>query len=85
MGMLFFSENYVEMLPMFAFIISMEKYVSESTENCAIVYPYFWGDSNVDAYIYFENGKAILSPQVKSTSDVNVALMESTIVCLDQK
>ncbi|MDQ1167739.1 hypothetical protein [Flavobacterium sp. SORGH_AS_0622] len=84
-GLLFFSENYVEMLPMLAFIVSMEKFVTESTENRAIVYPYFWGDSNVDAYIYFENGKAVLSPQVKSTSDVNVALMENTIVCLDQK
>ena len=84
-GLLFFSENYVEMLPMLAFIVSMEKFVTESTENRAIVYPYFWGDSNVDAYIYFENGKAVLSPQVKSISDVNAALMENTIVCLDQK
>lgn len=85
LGMLFFSENYIEMLPMFSFIISMEKYVSENPENRAIVFPYFWGDTHVHAYIYFEEGKAILSPQIKSTSDVKAEIMENTKICLDQK
>ena len=84
-GMMFFSENYTEMLPMFAFIISLEKYVTESPENMAIVFPFFWGDNDVSAYIYFENGKALLSPKVQSTADVNPDLMNKTTEYLNKK
>ncbi|MHC0446778.1 hypothetical protein ACWA1F_15310 [Flavobacterium sp. 3-218] len=84
-GMLFFSENFVEMLPMFSFIISMEKYITESAENRAIVFPFFWGDQDVSAYIYFENGKAILSSTVQNTSDVNSKIMQQTTDYLNKK
>lgn len=84
-GMMFFSENFVEMMPMFAFIISMEKYVSESAENQAIVFPFFWGDDGVNAYIYFENGKAILSPKVQILKDIDSNFVEETKAFLDKK
>lgn len=84
-GMMFFSENFVEMIPMFAFIISMEKYVSESAENSAIVFPFFWGDSDVSAFISFENGKAILSPKVQTLNDVDSNFVEQTKEFLNNK
>ncbi|MBE8727267.1 hypothetical protein [Flavobacterium hungaricum] len=84
-GMMFFSENYVEMIPMFAFIISLEKYVIESTENYAVVFPFFWGDDGVNAYIYFENGKAILSPKVQVLKDIDSKFVEQTKDFLNKK
>jgi hypothetical protein len=84
-GMMFFSENYLEMLPMFAFIISMEKYVSESSENTAVVFPFFWGDTGVHAFIYFENEKAILSPTVQTTADINSDLLQQITKYLNKK
>ncbi|MBO9582637.1 MAG: hypothetical protein J7574_00610 [Flavobacterium sp.] len=84
-GMMFFSENYVEMIPMFAFIISLEKYVSESAENKAIVFPFFWGDDDVNAYVYFENGKAVLSPKVQTLKDVDSNFVEQTKAFLNKK
>lgn len=84
-GMMFFSENYVEMIPMFAFIISLEKYVTESPENYAVVFPFFWGDDGVNAYIYFENGKAVLSPKVQVLKDINLEFVEQTNEFLNKK
>jgi hypothetical protein len=84
-GMMFFSENFTEMLPMFAFIISLEKYVSESTENMAIVFPFFWGDDAVHAYINFEDGNAILSPKVQTLKDINPETVEKTKDYLNKK
>ncbi|MEN2402123.1 hypothetical protein GKZ90_0020200 [Flavobacterium sp. MC2016-06] len=84
-GMIFFSENYIEMLPMFAFIISMENYLSESSENIAVVFPFFWGDSNVHAFITFEDNKAILSTKIRTTDDVNPALLDKAKEYLNKK
>lgn len=84
-GMMFFSENYQEMIPMFAYIISLEKYVTESAENQAIIFPFFWGDDGVNAYIYFENGKAVLSPKVQILEDVASNFVAETKEYLDKK
>ncbi|SFD38898.1 hypothetical protein [Flavobacterium phragmitis] len=84
-GIMFFSENYLEMLPMFAFIISLEKYVSESPENRAIVFPFFWGDNGVHVYIHFEEGKAILSATVQTTYDISPEMLTYTKEYLNKK
>jgi len=84
-GMMFFSENFVEMIPMFAFIISMEKYVTESTENKAIVFPFFWGDNAVHAYIEFKDGKAVLSPKAQTLKDIDPDFLEKTKDFLNKK
>ncbi len=84
-GMMFFSENYIEMLPMFAYIISLEKYVTESTENMAIVFPFFWGDNGVHAYTYFEKGKAILSPSVQTTDNIKSEMLQDIKEYLNKK
>lgn len=84
-GMIFFSENYVEMLPMFTFIISLKKYVSESPENMAVVFPFFWGDTDVHAYIHFEKSNAILSPTVQTTNDIDPEVLNLTKDYLNKK
>jgi len=84
-GMMFFSENYTEMIPMFAFIISLEKYINESSENKAIIFPFFWGDNDVQAFISFENEKAILSPKVQTLNDVDSKFLEQTTEFLNNK
>ncbi|WP_406844632.1 hypothetical protein [Flavobacterium soyae] len=84
-GMMFFSQNFTEMIPMFAFIISLDKYVIESTENQAIVFPFFWGDNAVHAYIYFEDEKAILSPKAQTLKDVDPNFIEQTKDFLNKK
>ncbi|WP_343695827.1 hypothetical protein [Flavobacterium sp.] len=84
-GMMFFSENFVEMIPMFAYIISLEKYVIESSENMAIVFPFFWGDNAVHAYVDFKDGKAILNPKVQTLKDVNPKILEETKAYLNNK
>ncbi|KRD11710.1 hypothetical protein ASE21_08400 [Flavobacterium sp. Root901] len=84
-GMMFFSQNFTEMLPMFAFIISLEKFVTESEENMAIVFPFFWGDDAVHAYITFENGKGILSTEAQILKDINPKVIEMTKKYLNEK
>ncbi|GIQ61284.1 hypothetical protein Flavo103_44190 [Flavobacterium collinsii] len=85
LGILLFSENYLEMLPMLAFIKSMEAYVTESIDNFAIVYPFFWGDTNVDVFIKFKDGKALLDSKVQSTDDIDTVLLETTSGYLNNK
>lgn len=85
LGIIFFSENYLEMLPMFAFVISLEKYISESTDNLAIVYPFFWGDSHVSAYINFEEGIASFNNKIQTTADVNPEILNSVTAYLSKK
>ncbi|MFD2940971.1 hypothetical protein [Flavobacterium notoginsengisoli] len=84
-GMMFFAENYLDILPMASFIISLEKYVIESSENTAIVFPFFWGDKNVLFFIHFEKGKAILSPSTQSTDDINPEMFNYTKEYLNKK
>ncbi len=61
-GIIMCSENYSEILPLLVFCESLSSYKLPSLDDFAIIYPFFWGDSNVMAYAtYPENGFA-LSP-----------------------
>nr|WP_294783860.1 hypothetical protein [uncultured Flavobacterium sp.] len=84
-GIIMFGENYLEMIPMFAFIISLQNYIIESPENKAFVFPYFWGDRGVHAFIEFKENKAILNPNVQSTEELNPDLLNNAIEYLDKK
>lgn len=84
-GIIFFSENFSEMLPMFAFITSIENYITESKDNLAIVYPFFWGDSNVSAYLNFEGGKALFNSKIQTTTDVDPEILNSVTEYLTKK
>lgn len=84
-GIIFFSENYSEMLPMLSFVLSMEKYATESKDNLAIVYPFYWGDSQVLAYINFEGEKALLNSKIQTIADVDPEILNSVAEYLTKK
>lgn len=85
MGIIFFSESFSEMLPMFAFITSMENYITENKDNLAIVYPFFWGDSDVSAYLNFKEGKALFNSKIQTTTDVDPEILNSVTEYLTKK
>ena len=41
LGIIFFSENYAEMIPTIAFILSLSDYKENNPDDFVIVYPYF--------------------------------------------
>ncbi len=61
-GIIMCSENYTEILPLLVFCESVFPHTKVSADDFAIIYPYFWGDSNVMAYMRFGPEGAALSP-----------------------
>jgi len=68
-GIIMCSENYSEILPLLVFCESVFTYKSFSSHDFAIIYPYFWGYSNVMAYMTFTQNGFVLS-LADSVSDV---------------
>ena len=68
-GIILCSENYGEILPLLAFCESIFSYKLFSAHDFAIVYPYFWDDSHVMAYMTFAQDGAVLTT-AKSVTDV---------------
>lgn len=60
-GIIMCSENYSEILPLLVFCESIVSYKLPSPHDFAIVYPYFWGDSNVMAYMLFAQDGAVVT------------------------
>lgn len=69
-GIIEFGENYLEIIPQLAFALSIIEYKTFSPDDFAIVYPYFWGDSGVMAYIRYEQDRAILLPDIHELNQV---------------
>ena len=57
-GIILCSENYDDILPLIAFCANLAPHTRPSADNFAIIYPYFWGDSELMLYLTFEDGKA---------------------------
>ena len=68
-GIIMCSENYTEILPLLVFCESIFPYKTFSPHDFAIIYPYFWGDSNVMAYMTFAQEGFVLS-LAESVEDV---------------
>jgi hypothetical protein len=68
-GIIMCSENYSEILPLLVFCESLSSYKIYSADDFAIIYPYFWGDSNVMAYATYSQEGFTLS-LAESVSDV---------------
>ncbi|PIF30127.1 hypothetical protein CLU81_0530 [Flavobacterium sp. 9] len=68
-GIILFSENYREMIPMLAFIKSVAEFKTESIEDFATVYSYLWG-GDVSAYINYENLVGIFDSKIQTTADI---------------
>lgn len=52
---IFFSENYSEILPMLALLAGAARFVSEGRSGNAIIYDFYWGGTGVMAFIDFVN------------------------------
>jgi len=65
-GIIFFSENYFEMLPMIALVRSIATFKQEDETDFAIIYPYWFGGSEkeeANACLKFKNGQSFFIPQ----------------------
>lgn len=60
-GIILCSDNYSEILPLLVFCESIFAHKISSPDDFAIIYPYFWGDSYVMAYITFSQEGMIFS------------------------
>ena len=69
-GIVFFSENYGEMIPMLAFLLSLADYKEYNDDDFIIIYPYFWGDKVLNAFITFAGKDALFDIQKDSITDV---------------
>lgn len=81
-GMLLFSENYNEIIPMLAFLRSIESFREKNDADFIIVYDYFWSDGetyDVMAFLKFQNSKS------KFVSDFNNESLTYANNYLDRK
>lgn len=61
-SILFFSENYEEILPMLAWLKSIARYMDAGEQGVALIYDFFWGDGSVMALLLFSNQQASFKP-----------------------
>lgn len=84
-GIIFFSENYLEMIPGIAFIKSVEDFKDAHEEDFALIYNYFWEDDSVAAYLRYPNNKSILIAQAQKKADIPTEILDYTETYLNQK
>jgi hypothetical protein len=73
-SIIFFSENYTEILPMLAWLKSIANYQDAGDEGIAMVYDFFWGGKLIMAHIVLDNQQASLKT-TKHISEVEPAIM----------
>jgi len=69
-GIVMASENYLEILPLLVFAQQVQDEKLPSEDDFALIYPFFWGDSNVMAYLDYSAPQAAPQAAVQSTADV---------------
>lgn len=69
---LHFSENYIEILPMLAFLKQLAPYC---VSGVALIYDWMWGGNTIMAFVQFEAGKAWLKP-VTESFEIDLKLFE---------
>jgi len=83
-GILFFSENYYEMIPGIAFVKSTEAFTEYHREDFCLIYQHFWADDSIAAYLCAEN-QGLRLQQAKLRADVPKMHWEYAEACLKQK
>ncbi|HWV70958.1 MAG TPA: hypothetical protein VN040_04560 [Pseudosphingobacterium sp.] len=78
LGVVFFSENYTEILPMLAWLKSLANYQEEEERGVAIIYDFYWGDNSVMAYMEFSEKKALLMRQSETSEIRSNILSQAT-------
>lgn len=72
-GIVMFSENYLEMIPMFAFLHGIQHLAKPNSNNFAIVYNYFWEGDDVNAFMDFKYNTNLFKVGVQSKSDLDAS------------
>ena len=73
-GMLLFSENYKEMVPMLAFLRSLDVFKENENSDFILIYNYLWSDDKaVSAYLKFTNQQTVF---IKKATKKAVAYAE---------
>lgn len=75
-SILFFSENYEEILPMLAWLKSIARYMDAGDEGVALIYDFFWGGGSVMALLAFSNQQASLDP-ASDISEIDPAVLKA--------
>lgn len=70
---LYYSENYTEILPMLAMLDGLSNYLENGQDGVMIIYDFIWGGDEVMAYMHLSSGKASLK------DFTNTAELEETV------
>lgn len=70
-GIMNFAGNYEEMLPIIAFVKSIENYKEPVKNDFCIVFPYYTDYPAVNALLLFNDNTAYLDPNVSSMRQIN--------------
>ena len=70
-GIVFFGNNYFEIIPGLVFIKSITDYIEDDVDNFAIVFDFFWNGDEVSTYTDFKDNKGYFKPEVQIKSDIN--------------
>lgn len=75
-SVVFFSENYFEILPMLSWLKTLAGYLSPEQKGVALIYDYFWGSGDVMAHLEFNGPNASLTT-VDSFKKINKELQNT--------
>ena len=84
-GIVFFGNNYFEIIPGLVFIKSIAKYIEYNSNNFAIVFDFFWDGNEVSTYTDFKENKSYFKPEVKIKSDISSEKIKYAEAYLDKK
>ncbi len=83
-GIIFFSQNYSDMIPGLAFVKSVSKFKEIDSDDFAIIYNFFWGD-DVCAFINFKDNKSYFDSKIQRTSDISSEIIKYADTYLHKK
>jgi hypothetical protein len=74
-GIILFSENYLEMIPMLVFFKSLAPYI-KNDDSFVVVYNFFWGGNEVNAYLTYKEKEGWLDKTVQTKLDIDAKQLE---------
>ncbi len=69
-GIIEFTDNYFEMIPALVFLKSVSIFKEKNPDDFAIIYDYFWGGNEVNAFIEYRNNKSFFESKIQRKFDV---------------
>jgi len=79
---LMFSENYLEILPMLAWLKDLAQYQEKHQRGTALIYDFLWGDGSVMAQLDFSAQQANLTNATR-ISDIDAEILNEANSALD--